>query len=96
MSTSGGGRFETNRNAKEWHLIAPNGTEYHVSNLMLFIRNHADDFCIDATDDKKVHSILERFSVLKWHMKHNDGKQTSCCGGWKIIIPEDDRINKYK
>lgn len=93
--TLGGGRFETNRNAKQWHLISPDGQEYHISNLLLFVREHAEMFGIDGKDDKKCKYILQQFSVLKWHMK-NDGKQTTCCGGWKIIIPEDDRINKYK
>lgn len=94
-STPGGGRFETNRNAKEWHLISPSGQEYHISNLLLFVRDHAEMFGVDGKDDKKFKYILQQFSVLKWHMK-NDGKQTSCCGGWRMVIPEDDRINKYK
>lgn len=94
-STPGGGRFETNRNAKQWHLISPSGQEYHISNLLLFVRDHAEMFGVDGKDDKKCKYILQQFSVLKWHMK-NDGKQTSCCGGWRIVIPEDDRINKYK
>lgn len=89
-----GGRTEHNRNAKQWHLISPSGEEYIISNLMLFIRNHASLFGIDGTDEE-THYIIRRFSTLKHHMK-GDKKQQTCCSGWSLIIPEDDRINKYK
>ena len=35
------GPFETNRNAKEWRLMAPDGTIYEVLNLALWLRNNA-------------------------------------------------------
>ena len=89
-----GGRTEQNRNAKQWHLISPSGEEYIVSNLLFFIRENASLFGIGGTDEE-AHYILRRFSSLKNHMK-GDKKQRTCCGGWTIIIPEDDRINKYK
>lgn len=91
-----GGRTEKNRNAKEWYLISPNGERYHVSNLLDFIRKHAEMFGVDENDDMQVTNVRNRFSALKFHMNKNDGLQTTCCGGWSIEIPEDDRINKYK
>lgn len=89
-----GGRTEKNRNAKKWHLISPDGKEYIVSNLTLFARNNPELFNIDGSD-KECIRVMTRFSVLKWQLK-NAKKQTTCLGGWKIIIQEDDRINKYR
>lgn len=38
------GRFETNRNAKKWILIDPDGKEHHCQNLMEWARNNCELF----------------------------------------------------
>jgi predicted nucleic acid-binding Zn ribbon protein len=38
------GPYETNRNAKDWHLIDPTGREHRFRNLSLFIRSHPELF----------------------------------------------------
>ena len=42
------GRHPDNANAKEWRLVAPDGSIYTVRNLHHFIREHADLFDADA------------------------------------------------
>ena len=38
------GPFVTHHSAEDWFLLDPNGAAYHVRNLQLFIREHADLF----------------------------------------------------
>lgn len=38
------GPFETNISAKDWHLLAPDGTAYHFRNLTLWLSRHPDLF----------------------------------------------------
>lgn len=45
------GRFETNINAKEWELIAPDGTVHKCINLRLWARNHTELFDFPHGDD---------------------------------------------
>lgn len=80
--------------AKEWILISPDGIQYEVTNLSNFIRENANMFGIIA-DEQEIRKTAKMFAVLKWHMKH-DKKQSTCCGGWSIILHEDERINAHK
>ena len=89
-----GGRTPKNRNAKIWCIISPDHEMYEISNLRDFVRMHDYLFLIDGEDDKEVTQICAAFSNLKRNMRL--GKQKTCCNGWSIIIPDDDRINKYK
>ena len=90
-----GGRTEYNRNAKEWCLISPDDEVYEVSNLAEFVRKHEGLFLIDGEDDAEVRKICVRFAGLKNRVKNGDKKAT-CLNGWRLVIPKDDRINKYK
>lgn len=54
------GRFETNVNAKQWILIAPDGTKYECLNLSHWARAHAELFGFepgDAATRKIVHGF---------------------------------------
>ena len=93
--TAEGGRTEYNRNAKEWCLISPDDEVYEVSNLANFVREHEGLFLIDGEDDAEVRRICVRFAGLKNRVKNGDKKAT-CLNGWRLVIPKDDRINKYK
>ena len=89
-----GGRTPSNRSAKMWCLISPEHEMYEVSNLRDFVRRHDDLFLINGEDDREITRICMAFSLLKHNMRI--GKQRTCCNGWTIVIPDDDRINKYK
>lgn len=58
------GRFETNIHAKNWVLIAPNGTVYKIKNLTMFIRNNSELFEI-SNNDEDVNKMVKRLSVAK-------------------------------
>lgn len=80
-----GARAETNSCAAEWHIKAPSGEEYRFRNMRHFVRNHADLFGVNGTDEE-CQTILTRFSVLRHNLKK--GKQHTCLGGWTIIIDD--------
>lgn len=92
--TAEGGRTPLNRNAKKWCLISPDYQAFEVSNLAEFVRKHEGLFLIDGENDSEVRKVCMAFAVLKHNLKI--GKQSTCLNGWKIVIPKDDRINKYK
>lgn len=55
------GRFETNRNAKKWILIDPDGKEHHCQNLMEWARNNCELFGKEPCD----HSAIQISSGFK-------------------------------
>lgn len=57
------GRFETNINAKQWVLIAPDGTKHTCVNLSLWARAHTDLFGLEP-GDKSAKKIVHGFTNL--------------------------------
>lgn len=86
------GRFVTNSSAKGWVLLSPEGVRYRCTNLMQFIREHAEDFGISADDD---------ISVNRIHANFQNGKRNAKAGkphliyGW-VLVEWDDRKNCEK
>ena len=85
------GRFETHSSAKRWTLLSPDGRMYKCTNLDKFIRDHADLFGIDGTDDNAVHRISSGFVQLKKGLK--TGRRITCNKGWKILPNGDELKN---
>lgn len=83
------GRFETNASAKAWSLISPDGRQFDFTNLNNWIREHADLFGEEPTDDN-VRRISAGFRVVKRNIKLNRGCQTY--KGW-TVVDMDDRKN---
>ena len=68
------GPFETNRNAKEWVLVSPDGKVYEARNLSLWLREHAD--MLDGTPEQARCGLAQ----VK---RSTEGKTKRTVGSWK-------------
>lgn len=84
-----GGRFDTNASAKTWTLVAPDGRQFECTNLNNWIREHADMFEIEPTDEN-VRRVSAGFRIIKRNIKLNRSGQTY--KGW-TIADWNDRNN---
>jgi hypothetical protein len=66
------GRFETNRNAKVWTLISPEGVEHRAQNLMLWARDHTDLFGKPPGDNSAI-QIANGFKAIAQTMRGKRG-----------------------
>lgn len=82
MNSPKGGRFETNSSAKDWTIMSPEGKVYNVVNLKNWIRQNANLFGDNLTDDD-IDRIGNGFRVAKNNIKK--GKGTVTYKGWSIL-----------
>ena len=78
------GRYETNINAKEWHIVSPEGKHFRFKNLCNWARNNCGLFGMDATEESAV-----RIEKGLQHAKAGElGKEyanTNMYKGWKVV-----------
>ncbi len=87
------GRFETNVNAKDWHLIGPDGRHHRFHSLNFWLRENCREFfrCEpDSREYKNVRSGLSR--AKRAALGKISGDQRPCCTykGWQVIPTTDD------
>lgn len=79
------GHFETNRNAKPWHLISPSGKHYSFRNLNLWAEKNYKMFGFDHPDN--AYKIACGIRVAK---RGAEGKIKACTyKGWRVILDHD-------
>lgn len=88
------GRFETNVNAKKWHLVSPDGKHYYFYSLNFWLRENGEKLfgCKpDSCEFKNVASGLR--GAKRAAMGKISPKQRPCCTykGW-LVLPTDDDI----
>lgn len=92
MNSPKAGRFETNSSAKTYTIMSPEGNEYQVSNLRNWIRENADLFGGDNSDEA-VNRISNGFYTIARNTRLNKRGQTY--KGW-IVVEHDPRKNFEK
>lgn len=87
------GRFDTNANAMNWHLISPNGEHFYFRSLNHWLRENCICFFGCEPDSKEFKNVA---SGLRGAKRSTMGKisqrQRPCCTykGWRVIPTEDD------
>ena len=83
------GKFLTNINAKDWHLISPDGKEYLFHSLNYWLRENGDKLFGCVPDSKEFKNVSTGLSGAKRAML---GRNYGCCTykGWKVIPTEHD------
>nr|DAO27627.1 MAG TPA: C2H2 type zinc-finger protein [Caudoviricetes sp.] len=83
------GKFLTNVNAKDWHLISPDGKEYKFHSLNYWLRENGDKLFGCVPDSKEFKNVSTGLSGAKRAML---GRNYGCCTykGWKVIPTEHD------
>lgn len=78
------GRFETNINAKDWHLISPAGKHYHFHSLNYWLRENCRELFDCEPDTREFLNVRSGLSGAK---RAAMGKNYPCCTykGWQAI-----------
>lgn len=87
------GRFETNVNAKDWHLISPDGKEFYFHSLNFWLRENCRELFGIEQDEKEIKKIANGFRMAKRATLGKIKKsQRPCCTykGWEVIPTNDD------
>lgn len=91
------GRFDTNVNAMEWHIVSPWGKHYRFRSLREWVRKNGERmFGCDPDNDAEVARICRGFSNAK-RAYLNKVSGGGCCTykDWRVI-PTDDDVEKMK
>lgn len=85
------GRFASNVNAKNWHLISPEGEHYYFQSLNFWLRNNCLELFGCQPDS---HEYLNVRSGLSGAKRAVLGGSYKCCTykGWRVIPTDSDLI----
>lgn len=86
------GRFETNVNAIEWHLISPDNKNYYFKSLNNWLRENCEELFGCKPDSHECKNVESGLRGAKRAML---GKNYGCCTykGWQVIPTDDDYKN---
>ena len=84
------GRFETNRMAKVWELIDPDGNKYIVRNLLKWCRENAELFGMPNNDDKAAFNIASGFRAISQTLRGVRKTPSMYYKGWTLAAPPRD------
>lgn len=89
MNSPVSGRFETNRNCKDWHLVSPGGKHYYFHSLNYWLRENCRELFGCEPDSQEFKNIRSGLAGAKRAMM---GKKYPCCThkDWQVIPTEDD------
>lgn len=84
------GRFETNVNAKDWHLVSPGGKHYYFHSLNYWLRENGLELFGCEPDSREYHNAR---AVLANAKRAALGKNYPCCTykGWQVIPTEQEK-----
>lgn len=79
------GPFETNRNAKIWHVVSPEGETFVVRNLSKWCRDNAELFAPDSWQ-----SARAGFRTLNRGIQGKTPRTVSQWKGWTLEKPSEN------
>ena len=84
------GRFETNINAKEWHLISPGGEHFYFRSLKFWLRENCRGYFGCEPDSREFNNVRSGLSGAKRAML---GGNYGCTTykGWQVVPTESDQ-----
>ncbi len=87
------GRFETNVNAIDWHLISPDNKHYYFKSLNNWLRENCEELFGCKPDSRECKNVASGLRGAKRAML---GKNYGCCTykGWQVIPTDDDYAKK--
>ena len=88
------GRFITNQNALDWHLVSPDGKSYCFHSLSLWLRENGEKFFGCKPDSKEFNNAKSGLCAAK-HAFLGGTYNCSTYKGWQVIPTESDN-NKIK
>lgn len=86
------GRFETNVNAGDWHIISPEGAHYRFHSLNFWMREHCREFFGCEPDGREYRNAC---SGLRQAKRATLGRvsenQRPCCTykGWRVVVDDE-------
>ncbi len=83
MASPIAGRFETNREAKIWHLVDPSGNEIIVRNLLMWARANTDRFG-KPEGDKSAKQIADGFKAIALTLRGKRKHPAMTYFGWTL------------
>lgn len=86
------GRFKTNINAIDWHLISPEGKHYYFHSLNFWLRENCLELFGCEPDSREYRNARSGLVGAKRAMM---GKNYGCCTykGWQVIPTDNDIHN---
>ena len=95
MQSPKSGRFVTNINAIDWHLISPEGKHYFCHSLHLWLRENCAELFGVEPDSRGYRNICAGLNGAKRAML---GKKYRCCTykGWQVLPTESDYLKLQK
>ena len=83
------GRFETNVNAKEWHLVSPEGREFRFRSLACWLRENCREHFGCEPYAREFYNVYSGLRNAKRSMLGGNYR-TPTYKGWKVIPTEED------
>lgn len=86
------GKFETNRNAIDWHIISPWGEEFKFHSLNNWLRLHGEEYFGCKPDSKEFHNVESGFQNAKRAVLGKSKAKRVCFTykKWRIVPTDDD------
>lgn len=86
------GRFETNINAIDWHLISPDGKHYYIHSLQNWLRENGLELFGCNPDSREFENVRSGLSGAKRAML---GGKYACTTykGWQVIPSDQEYLN---
>ena len=84
------GRFETNINAIDWHLISPDGEHFYFHSLNHWLRENGEKYFGCKPDTREFKNASSGLCGAKRAAR---GKGYGCCTykGWQVIPLDEDK-----
>ena len=83
------GRFETNVNAKDWHLVSPDGKHYYFRSLSHWLRENGKELFGCDPDSREFNNVRSGLSGAK-RAEQVSGRYRCCTyKGWRVLTDND-------
>ena len=87
------GKFKTNVNAKDWHLISPDGKHFRFRSLNFWLRENCAEFFGCEPDSRGFMNAASGLRHAKRAVMGKASKNQRPCGtykGWQVVPTDDD------